>query len=621
MDKEMQIRIALSYMGKAKAASTFEEAEENMKKHVETMANIYHQDKTDDRIAKGYMSSLGQISLFYEQAGRIENGLEYSLQAFEIGKYLYEKNPQQFDYAIGYSVSCISVSKIYLKLRDAEKIKKYFDVAKQLLQQLQVKHPEDDMVGSYVAIKNDLDKEIDALLASKQKSESSYGTSSNKEARNGESKKREDNSQQNQRGKIVAIVMMVFLFGMISFVTNLAAPMGVVLKNQFGATNAMGMMGNMANFIAYAVMGIPGGLLLQKRGYKKTALIAVAIGFIGVLIQYLSGHAASFGVYLLGAFVAGFSMCLLNMVVNPMLNTLGGGGNKGNQLIQMGGSFNSLCGTMVPILVGALVGEVTKANITDVYPVMYIAMTIFGLVFIVLNIVAIPEPHLVKSDEPIGALINGVLRFRHFVLGAIAIFVYVGVEIGTAGTMNLFLADPAAGGLDATTAGFVAGTYWFLMLCGRLLGASLGGKVSSRAMLATVSTVGLLLVLCAIFTSTAIRVSIPVFQTSAAGNLPFEMEQVPINAMFLVLVGLCTSIMWGSIFNLAVEGLGKYIAAASGIFMVLVCGGGIVPAIQGYVADVAGYMPSYWVIVVCLTFLLYYALIGSKNVNRDIPVD
>ncbi|MDR2584994.1 MAG: MFS transporter, partial [Prevotellaceae bacterium] len=182
------------------------------------------------------------------------------------------------------------------------------------------------------------------------------------------------------------IVMMIILFGMIAFVTNLAAPMGVVLKGQFGVTNAMGFLGNMANFIAYAVMGIPGGLLLQRVGYKKTALLAIVIGIVGVFIQFLSGHASdtsAFMVYLLGAFVAGFSMTLLNTVVNPMLNTLGGGGNKGNQLIQVGGSFNSVMATLTPALVGILIGEAAKARITDVFPVLYIAMGVFALVGIV----------------------------------------------------------------------------------------------------------------------------------------------------------------------------------------------------------------------------------------------
>ncbi|HBL77535.1 MAG: MFS transporter [Bacteroidetes bacterium GWF2_42_66] len=417
------------------------------------------------------------------------------------------------------------------------------------------------------------------------------------------------------------IIMMILLFGMISFVTNLAAPMGIVLKEQFSISNFLGLLGNAANFIAYAVMGIPGGIMLQRLGYKKTALIAIAIGFVGVFIQYLSGYASeslAFGVYLLGAFVAGFSMCLLNTVVNPMLNTLGGGGNKGNQLIQVGGSFNSVMATFTPAFVGILIGEATKAQITDVFPVMYIAMAIFAVVFFVLFAVSIPEPHAEKSSEPLGNLMSGALKFRHFVLGAIAIFVYVGVEVGTPGIMNLWLSDTEVG---KTTAGFVAGTYWFLMLVGRLFGASIGNKVSSKTMLTVASLLGMVLIACAIFSPVTSQVSLPVLQKSAIGGISFGLALVPINAMFIVLVGLCTSIMWGGIFNLAVEGLGKYLAAASGIFMVLVSGGGLLPVLQGKIADIAGYIPSYWVIFVCLAYLLFYALVGSKNVNTNIPVE
>ncbi len=432
--------------------------------------------------------------------------------------------------------------------------------------------------------------------------------------------------EKTKQGHVVPIIMMILLFGMISFVTNLAAPMGIVLKNQFSVSNALGMLGNAANFIAYAVMGIPGGILLQRVGYKKTALIAIAIGFIGVGIQMLSGYAgdsAAFAIYLTGAFVAGFSMCLLNTVVNPMLNTLGGGGNKGNQLIQIGGSFNSVLATITPMFVGILIGEVSKATITKVFPVMYIAMAVFAVVFFVLLTVKIPEPHAEQASEPLGKLISGALKFRHFILGAIGIFVYVGVEVGVPGTLNLFLTDTSAkgAGIDPTTAGFVAGTYWFLMLVGRLIGASIAGKVSSKSMLAVTSTLGIALVACAIFSSTSSLVNLPVLQKSAAGAISFGLAEVPVNAMYLVLVGLCTSIMWGGIFNLAVEGLGKYLAAASGIFMVLVCGGGLLPLLQNWVADMTDFMTSYWVMAAGLAYLLFYALAGSKNVNKDIPVD
>lgn len=425
---------------------------------------------------------------------------------------------------------------------------------------------------------------------------------------------------------VLPIIVMIFLFGMISFVTNLASPMGDILKYQFNVPNWMSTLGVFANFIAYAIMGYPAGSMLQRYGYKKTALIAVSVGFIGVGIQTLSGTVESFGVYLLGAFIAGFSMCLLNTVVNPMLNKLGGGGNKGNQLIQTGGSFNSLCGTAVIILTGLLIPEgIKNAQISNVFPLMYAALAIFAFAFIVLALTRIPE----NKPEPAinhnaSASKYGPLSFRHFTLGAVAIFIYVGVEVGIPNVLQKWLQNPDLNVLGSevnaeAVAGSVAATYWFLMLIGRLLGAAVGSKVSAKSMLTVVSGVGLLLTLGAMFSSPSVLVNLPVFN----GSEGFGLVNVPINAALLVFVGLCTSVMWGGIFNLAVEGLGKYTEKASGIFMALVCGGGILPLLQNAIVDFTdggmGYLNSYWVIVIGLLYLLYYALIGSKNVNKDIP--
>ena len=212
----------------------------------------------------------------------------------------------------------------------------------------------------------------------------------------------------------IPIVVMILLFGMISFVTNLASPMGDILKSQFDIPNWQGTLGVFANFIAYALMGVPAGTLLQRRGYKSTALIAVSVGFIGVGIQLISGLMGSFGVYLCGALVAGFSMCLLNTVVNPMLNRLGGGGNKGNQLIQFGGTFNSLCGTSVIVITGLLIPSIVDARISDTFPLMYTAMAIFALAFVVILLTKIPEndENIAKESLPLKDLFN----YRHFVL-------------------------------------------------------------------------------------------------------------------------------------------------------------------------------------------------------------
>ena len=411
-----------------------------------------------------------------------------------------------------------------------------------------------------------------------------------------------------------AIVVMFALFFMIAFVTNLAGSMGVIVTNQFGASKALSQLGSLANFIAYACMGIPAGLILKRKGYKFTSLLAVVIGFVGVGIQFLSGYVESFAVYVAGAFVAGFSMCMLNIVVNPMLNTLGGGGNKGNQLIQWGGSCNSIGGTIAPVFVGWLVGgTIAEASVAKAAPVMIIAMAIFALAFVVIMLTNIPEPHMETAEEKAARLAGkavkdpyGPLSFRHFVLGAIAIFFYVGIEVGIPNTANVYFS-----GLDwvgPALTGTMIGAYWFCMLIGRLVGAPIAGKVSSKNMLLVTSAVAILFLLCVVFIPESVAIK-------------FGDSQVPLSLIFVMLCGLCTSIMWGSIFNLAAEGLGKYTAPASGIFMTLVCGGGIIPFVQNLIADHVGSIQSYWLLIVCLCYLIFYALAGCKNVNKDIPVE
>ena len=412
------------------------------------------------------------------------------------------------------------------------------------------------------------------------------------------------------------IAVMFALFFMIAFVTNFAGSMGVIVKNQFQASNALSQLGSLANFIAYACMGIPAGVILKRKGYKFTSLAAVTVGFLGVGIQFLSGYVESFMVYVLGAFVAGFSMCMLNIVVNPMLNTLGGGGARGNQLLQLGGSCNSIGGTIAPILLGYLIGgSMDQAKVGDAAPAMIIAMAIFALAFVIIAMTKIPEPHMETAEEKAARLSgkqvkdqHSPMSFRHFVLGAIAIFFYVGIEVGIPNIANLYMSDLTWVG--PAVAGTVVGSYWFLMMCGRLIGGAIGAKVTSKAMLTTVSALCIILILALMFTPESVKVTVPFINT-----------EVPMSMLFMLLCGLCTSVMWGSIFNLAAEGLGKYTPAASGIFMALVCGGGILPFIQGVVADKIGFIGSYWVIIIALAYLLFYAVVGSKNVNKDIPTE
>ena len=412
---------------------------------------------------------------------------------------------------------------------------------------------------------------------------------------------------------LVAIITMFFIFAMISFVTNMAAPFGNIWGMSY---NWAGMAGNLMNFTAYLIMGIPAGNMLIKYGYKKTALIALIIGAIGLGVQLLSGVVNNIFVYLLGALICGFCVCMLNTVVNPMLNLLGGGGNTGNQLVQAGGTLNSLSATATPILTGFLVGTLTKDSFPDVAPLIITGIVVFLAAFFVISAIQINEP---QGDLKNVTYEKSPLAFRHCLLGIIAIFFYVGIEIATPGMMNQWISREGGFEGAAAVAGSLAGIYWFLMLCGRLISTVISGKVSTRAQMITVSTVGIALIVAAIFTgdvTTTLNIDLNIIK--------IENATVPLSCVFIFLCGLCTSVMWGGIFNLSTEGLGKYTAKASGLFMVMVFGGGMMPFFQDLVLVQQlgiSYLNSYWLIVAMLAYILYYAIWGCKNVNKDIKVD
>jgi len=420
----------------------------------------------------------------------------------------------------------------------------------------------------------------------------------------------------NQKKQWGAIIIMIALFAMIAFVTNLCTPMATIIKNQGEISNVLAQIGNYGNFVAYLVMGIPAGMLIAKFGYKKTALIGLAIGILGIAIQWYSGQIENpkenlglvFGVYLVGAFIAGFCMCILNCVVNPMLNILGGGGNAGNQLIQTGGVFNSTAAVCCYILMGALISDATKAKISDATPALMIALGIFVLAFIIIAMTKIEEPEQAPVEV---SLIKGAMSYRHFALGALAIFLYMGIEVGVPNFVQQYLTNEMK--IPAGTVGMLVAVYWFMMLIGRFVGASIGGKVSSRTMITTVSIATLVLVLFGMFAPTDILVAFPGVDW---GSLTVVWQDVPVGIFAFLLVGLCTSVMWGGIFNMAVEGLGKYTAIASGIFMTMVFGCAVMMFIQASVADAVGYIQSYWVVVFCAAYLLFYALVGSRVHKR-----
>ena len=269
----------------------------------------------------------------------------------------------------------------------------------------------------------------------------------------------------------------------------------------------------------------------------------------------------------------------------------------------LGGTFNSFCGALTPLLVGALVGTVTaNTSLADVYPVLYVAMGVFFAATAVL--VILPLPRQLSTSESSPSSSRSPLAFPHCRWGLLGIFLFMGTSIGIAGTLNLWLVSL---GHSAATGGFFFSAYVMLMLVGRLTMGVFAQKIPVRNLLAASSSLALLLIavgMCA----TGVLVSVPVFTGTSLVR-----ETVPLTAPVLALCGLCTSVMWSSIFNLSVEGLGDATAAASGWFMTMVVGGGLIPLLQNFIADKAGFLVSYAVPCGVFAYLILYSLKLSKR--------
>jgi MFS transporter, FHS family, L-fucose permease len=428
---------------------------------------------------------------------------------------------------------------------------------------------------------------------------------------------------------VVPVIMMFLLFFIIAFATNLNGPFGKILKEQFEFTNMQSQLGTLIFFLSYLAMGIPSSWIIRAKGYKNAAIIALVTAAVATLGIYSVGRIAladpvnnkdmAIYLYLMFNFILGAAMCILNNVVNPMLTVLGPK-EGANQRLNFGGAINSIGATLAPAIGGILIGSAAagQVSISAANPLLFLATGIFVVVGIVLSLVNIPEPPIVRKKDEKSKY--NALSFRHLKFGIIAIFFYVGMEVAIPNISFLYMTDPVSDtglGMDSGTAGVIVGTYWLLMLVGRLIGGALGRVFSSKQMVTAVAGLAAILILGAIILPQSIIVKMPAVDSHFSVNF----YNVPIGIMLLTLCGLCTSVMWPGIFNMAVDGLGKFTNQGSGLFMTMVFGGGVLPILHGQLADMTGFRLSYFVPLFAALLILSYALWGSKNVNTDIPVE
>lgn len=401
---------------------------------------------------------------------------------------------------------------------------------------------------------------------------------------------------------------LVFLFFIVGFLTTANGQFQGPLKEAFlsGAgdlKNTFITLISFSWFLAYPLTGGIGASWVTKFGYKGTLIRALLVMVAGLGVFFFSSWftvqfpeskvqiasatiPVGYFIFLLGSFVVGSAATILQVVINPYLTACTVKGTQPVQRLNIGGSSNSIGTTVAPFFVtGIVFGGLSMQEVkVDQLMIPFLAlMAVIGLVAFALTKLSLPDIQGTKADKG-EKLEKSIWSFSHLTLGVIAIFFYVGVEVAIGANINLYAIS--LGGSYAANAALMATFYWGGMLVGRLISSSLS-SISPRVQLSVTT------VLATICTVAAIALN---------------------NPWLLVVVGLFHSVMWGSIFTLSVAKLGKYTSVASGVFMIGVVGGAIMPLMQGAMADAFGgvWRMTWLIVIVGEVFMLYYALLGSK---------
>ena len=413
-------------------------------------------------------------------------------------------------------------------------------------------------------------------------------------------------SEQKSVNYLMPFLTMVFLFFIVGFLTTANGQFQGPLKAAFlqgtgDLKNTFTTLITFSWFLAYPLTGGIGSKWVTKHGYKGTLIRALLVMIIGLGIFFLSSwftvqfpdsnvHIASavvpsgFFIFLLGSFVVGSAATILQVVINPYLTACEVKGTQAVQRLNIGGSSNSIGTTVAPYFVTGIVFgglAMSDVKVSQLMVPFVSLMVVIAIVTFILTRLHLPDIQGKKAE--VGEkLEKSVWSFSHLTLGVIAIFFYVGVEVCIGANINLFALS--LGGSFAAKASLMATLYWGGMLVGRLISSSLS-SIAPHIQL-TVTTI-----LATLFCGLAVALN---------------------NPWLLVVIGLFHSVMWGAIFTLSVAKLGKYTSIASGVFMIGVVGGAILPLFQGMLADAFDWRWTWVIVIFGEVFMLYYALIGSK---------
>ena len=400
-------------------------------------------------------------------------------------------------------------------------------------------------------------------------------------------------ANQNYRFSLISLTSLFFMWGFITCLNDILIPH---LKGVFSLTYTQAMLIQFCFFGAYFIVSLPAGMLVKKVGYKKGIVIGLTVASIGCLLFYPAAQTQVYGWFLGALFVLASGITVLQVSANPYVTELGDKDTAASRLT-MTQAFNSLGTTIAPyfgglLILSAVAGDFSSMNeaqrLAQAQSVQMPYVTLAAMLLIlaaIFSALKLPEVSLAREDDTQQA---SVMQYPHLLLGAGAIFMYVGAEVAIGSLMVNFLGESNIAGLVEHEAANYITYYWGGALVGRFLGALIMQKIAANKALAFNAISAMVLLLAVSF---------------GQGNL----------AMFAILsLGLCNSIMFPTIFSLAVNGLGAMKSKGAGLLCLAIVGGALVPLLQGVIADSLGLQLSFLLPIICYGYILHYALKGFR---------
>ena len=402
------------------------------------------------------------------------------------------------------------------------------------------------------------------------------------------------NSQQgpDYRFALTSLTSLFFMWGFITCLNDILIPH---LKGVFSLTYSQAMLIQFCFFGAYFLVSLPAGAIVKRLGYQKGIVVGLIIAAIGCLCFYPAAAMHSYPIFLMALFILASGITLLQVSANPYVSMLGEAKTASSRLT-MTQAFNALGTTVAPFFGAFLILNQAVETLSPQASAESVQMPYVFLAAMLLTLAAIftwlklPDLSLVEDEQQINVTKNegSAWQYRHLVLGAIGIFVYVGAEVSIGSFLVSFFADPSIAGLEESEAAKYIAYYWGGAMVGRFIGAAVMQKIAAGKALVFNAICAVLLIIVAVVASSTLAM------------------------VAILLVGLCNSIMFPTIFSLAIQGLGKHTSQGSGILCLAIVGGAIIPLFQGVLADNIGVQPSFLLPIICYLFIAYYGISGSK---------